>query len=549
MALAISSLGPRRGPMSIDELLEEAESLLVEYSPQIPLRFWLRSADAIQKQAQSYERDGNEEEAFKFYYRHALLVMNKLTSHPDLKLTENKAAWKKARADVTANLNKMEVLKPNIKQRYDQYQQMVEQRRIEKEKWQNEQRNNAYTALTGDMGSMSLSGRSSDGFDYGTQELDPTQDADLAVRLAHKEFRQNRESRVSRYPTEFHARLSGDRIQGTFFEDESDEDDLSKNMVRVGQRREDAFSRSPAKAVSRSSGGRSGQESRAPQYPSVPKQSNNNNGSSWFASSTDASPKDRSPRSSYRAGPVPLLPPSLPPKEFLDTSGPPIPQKLTTSSPPPGVVEAPDTSTAVLDPRNFTFKPTATTESGTPLRTVFINPKLRNRFLTIALANTERNLETCGILCGELLSNAFFISKLVIPEQESTSDTCDTVNEGALFDYCDAENLMTLGWIHTHPTQTCFMSSRDLHTHGGYQVQLAESIAIVCAPRREPSWGVFRLTDPPGLGAILGCKQTGIFHPHSEKNVYTDALAPGHVKEVENLPFDVVDLRPDSSWI
>jgi STAM-binding protein len=90
-------------------------------------------------------------------------------------------------------------------------------------------------------------------------------------------------------------------------------------------------------------------------------------------------------------------------------------------------------------------------------------------------------------LCGRLVSNAFFVSKLVIPEQESTSDTCDTVNEGALFDYCDSENLMTLGWIHTHPTQTCFLSSRDLHTHSGYQVQLAESIAIVCAPRHQPS--------------------------------------------------------------
>jgi hypothetical protein len=33
--------------------------------------------------------------------------------------------------------------------------------------------------------------------------------------------------------------------------------------------------------------------------------------------------------------------------------------------------------------------------------------------------------------------------------------------------------------------------------------------------------------------------------------VYTDALHPGHghVREVENLPFDVVDLRPGSSWL
>jgi STAM-binding protein len=169
---------------------------------------------------------------------------------------------------------------------------------------------------------------------------------------------------------------------------------------------------------------------------------------------------------------------------------------------------------------------------------------LRIEFLKIAQANTNRNLETCGILCGTLISNAFFISKLLIPEQESTSDTCDTINESALFDYVDSHNLMTLGWIHTHPSQTCFMSSRDLHTHSGYQVQMAESIAIVCAPSHEPSYGVFRLTDPPGLKAILNCNQSGLFHPHNEGLVYTDAMRPGHVQELAGLGFEVVDLRP-----
>jgi proteasome lid subunit RPN8/RPN11 len=89
-----------------------------------------------------------------------------------------------------------------------------------------------------------------------------------------------------------------------------------------------------------------------------------------------------------------------------------------------------------------------------------------------------------GILCGTLISNALFISRLVIPEQETTSDTYETVNESALFDLCGAEDLIVLCWIHTHPTQTCFMSSRDLHTHRGYQMMMPESIAIVCAPSK-----------------------------------------------------------------
>lgn len=63
---------------------------------------------------------------------------------------------------------------------------------------------------------------------------------------------------------------------------------------------------------------------------------------------------------------------------------------------------------------------------------------------------------------------------------------------------------------------------------------MPESIAIVCAPSRN-DWGVFRLTDPPGMKAILNCTQTGLFHPHSESNIYTDALRPGHVYEAKGL--------------
>ena len=132
----------------------------------------------------------------------------------------------------------------------------------------------------------------------------------------------------------------------------------------------------------------------------------------------------------------------------------------------------------------FTFKYSASLENGNLLRTIFLPPSLRISFLSLALPNTRANLETCGILCGTLISNALFISKLVIPDQECTSDTCETINEDKLFDYVDGEDLMVLGWIHTHPTQTCFMSSRDLHTHAGYQAMMPESIAIVCAPSK-----------------------------------------------------------------
>ena len=72
---------------------------------------------------------------------------------------------------------------------------------------------------------------------------------------------------------------------------------------------------------------------------------------------------------------------------------------------------------------------------------------------------------------------------------------------------------------------------------------LPEAIAIVCAPRQNPDWGIFRLTDPPGLQHVLHCEQKGLFHLHSETNLYTDAMKPGHVVEGPGLKFEVVDLR------
>jgi STAM-binding protein len=119
---------------------------------------------------------------------------------------------------------------------------------------------------------------------------------------------------------------------------------------------------------------------------------------------------------------------------------------------------------------------------------VFLPSSLRREFLQIAADNTRRGLEMCGMLCGTTVNNALFISHLVIPQQRCTPDTCETENESAMLDFCIDNDLIVIGWIHTHPTQTCFMSSRDLHTQAGYQVMMPESIAIVCAPRYEPSY-------------------------------------------------------------
>uniref|UniRef100_W5KK33 STAM binding protein like 1 n=1 Tax=Astyanax mexicanus TaxID=7994 RepID=W5KK33_ASTMX len=147
------------------------------------------------------------------------------------------------------------------------------------------------------------------------------------------------------------------------------------------------------------------------------------------------------------------------------------------------------------------------------LRRVLIPRDLTYRFLLLADSNTARGIETCGVLCGKLTHNEFVLTHVIVPKQSAGPDYCDMENVEELFSYQDHHNLLTLGWIHTHPTQTAFLSSVDLHTHSSYQLMLPEAIAIVCSPKHNDT-GVFRLTSA-GMGEVAGCRLKG-FHPHSK---------------------------------
>ncbi|KAK7052947.1 hypothetical protein VNI00_004267 [Paramarasmius palmivorus] len=186
------------------------------------------------------------------------------------------------------------------------------------------------------------------------------------------------------------------------------------------------------------------------------------------------------------------------------------------------------------------------TSSGLPeLKTVIFPRECLSKFLNIASINTSRNLETCGLLLGREHSkaggNKYVVSTLLIPKQHATSDTCTMDEEELVMQFTEERNLITLGWIHTHPTQSCFMSSVDLHTHSGFQRMLPESFAVVCAPRSNPNFGIFRLTDPPGLKTILDCRAKEAFHPHPDIPIYTDADR-GHV-QMKDMALAIVDLR------
>ncbi|OCL01687.1 hypothetical protein AOQ84DRAFT_401672 [Glonium stellatum] len=571
---AIAKPASNVAPMSVEEIVKQANNF--EYNFHIPLRYWLRSADTIQKEAQIYEREGNDQQTYLLLFRHALLILEKLAQHPEAKDPKARTALLDANNVVKKDLAKLEQLKPRIEKRYAQYLEDKDRRNADKVILKPLERGGQNTeGLTDDMGQASIYLRriSDPELSGQKQTLDAGENRALAAKLAHKEIRRRdtarravRQAGVSEAEEQERrvGGLWGDWEKALSTHDEKDEADrLSRDIIEARRRRdvvnngnhgasEDvrnfypaSYQDSPSQSLPLA------QQTSSYQYPSIPQRSTyqgwDNTDMAPLRPSIAPKPPPKTPIRSLEAPPrtaLPILPPKLF-QESIKVAPPPIPGKLPHpeySDPIPRSQST--TPSQELNAGDYTFKPTAYLENGTPLRTVFLPPELRTQFLNVAAPNTRNNLETCGILCGTLISNALFISRLVIPEQKSTSDTCETLNESALFDYCDSEDLMVLGWIHTHPSQTCFMSSRDLHTHCGYQVMMPESIAIVCAPSKEPSWGVFRLTDPPGMKTVLNCQKSGLFHPHDVPNIYTNALKPGHVFELPGLEFHVVDQRP-----
>lgn len=466
-----------------------------------------------------------------------------LARHPEAKQEKNRKKLLEAEGQVKSSIEKLETLKPRINKRYDRYAQLLRDRKSRRQPSNtplppnDPVRNDP--ALAGVAAPLEAKENKDLAVELARTEISRRVSARKAIRQAGISEEEERIRRSAGVWGDWESALARD-AQGTTGNNNDLSNRIQEVRINVDETQRERSKPGPQAKSSSTS---------AYRYPTVPRQQ--------LSGAISPPPVPTPLRDDKAYGR--MDPPVLPPKEHigngstLTDSPPPRPEKIspgTAPAPPPPalpgkVLEEQTNASRDLEPSSFTFKPSAYLENGTPLRTVFLPPDLRSRFLKLAASNTRRNLETCGILCGTLISNALFISRLLIPEQTSTSDTCETVNESTIFDYCDSEDLMVLGWIHTHPTQTCFMSSRDLHTHCGYQVMMPESIAIVCAPSQTPDWGIFRLTDPPGLRTVLNCTQTGLFHPHSETNIYTDALRPGHVFEAKGLEFETVDLRPD----
>ena len=81
---------------------------------------------------------------------------------------------------------------------------------------------------------------------------------------------------------------------------------------------------------------------------------------------------------------------------------------------------------------------------------------IEEEFLSLADRNTSMGIETCGILCGILNASEVIVTDLVIPPQKGTYNTVEMLNDELVALHLIDNGLHTIGWIHTHPTQTAF---------------------------------------------------------------------------------------------
>ena len=152
--------------------------------------------------------------------------------------------------------------------------------------------------------------------------------------------------------------------------------------------------------------------------------------------------------------------------------------------------------------------------------------------------NTMENIETVGFIAGKKHDDHYQATHLVIPAQSGTDVSCDVQNYPEMVEITEKLQIYTLAWIHTHPSQTAFLSAIDLHTQFIYQKLLPETVAIVCAPDYHQ---IEYFTIPPGEGwnEINHCKRTG-FHPHDP----TTHIRASHITKDHSTKIQVIDLRP-----
>ena len=168
------------------------------------------------------------------------------------------------------------------------------------------------------------------------------------------------------------------------------------------------------------------------------------------------------------------------------------------------------------------LKPAATqaaTAEKAGLRSVGIPVEALKQFKSLAKGKME---ELMGVLAGKLKNNQWEVEKILIPKQKGEEDRCWILEEGyaAVANYMQASQSVQIGWIHTHPGYSAFLSSIDLHTTWAEQKRLLEYLAIVYSGLQK-AFKYFRVN--PEHGAEIDACQVLGFHSDHPPEAYAKA--------------------------
>ncbi|CAF0946726.1 unnamed protein product [Rotaria sordida] len=175
-------------------------------------------------------------------------------------------------------------------------------------------------------------------------------------------------------------------------------------------------------------------------------------------------------------------------------------------------------------------------------RQISIPNDITLKFLQVAEQNTAKNVYTYGILAGNKKeNNEYMITHIVIPKQNGGINSCymEKQEEEEMFEYISNNNLITLGWIHTHPNERVFLSSIDLHRHILYQMLIQEAIAIVISPKFNQT-EIFSMTDDRGIPVISACQMSDIHQHVNHPPLY---VISSHTNYDLGLECKIIDLR------
>jgi STAM-binding protein len=195
-------------------------------------------------QAQVYEAEGNDAQTYLLLYRHAKLVLDHLANHPEKALPENKKALAAASAAVHRDLAKLELLRPRIAKRHEDYRA---RRKAQQEALEALEGRGAHShSFAHELDSFPIQKADLKRQSYERTPLEAAQNRSLAARLAQREVwrrdHARRSGRQAAVPEEgdYHRRTGGMWAdwEREMRPESREDDDLSRQLQEVARLQE-----------------------------------------------------------------------------------------------------------------------------------------------------------------------------------------------------------------------------------------------------------------------------------------------------------------------